>query len=406
MADPRGLAAALAPFHEVRKHLQATQARLSALLTTITGEAAVRTGNLERLPAAARFNPFSVAVPFNPFAVLPKVVDTANAAETGAEAGARRADTGKRAAAAAGARPAASGSAALAGLARAADSLRQAPGRAPDLPPSAAALTAAALGVADASAQARAAAQAPAADLPANAQAAGDLIEALLKRHAPPRAATRLHGTGARSAPTSDDGDAAPARRTAAASAARTAPAAADHPAARDALNAGAAATRGSRLARGEGLEYAPPSRLHAASAPWDELADRTATRTIAAMDATPIGAPAMHAAALDHGDAVLRSLLDADPLRPTTGAEALDGATPASGARAPSRSPLQRAPSRLLATVGTGPVAQQPAAAASLHAAVQMPTGSAPGDSAGGLAENLDRLLREQAWLRGVDLT
>ena len=52
MADPRRLAAALAPFHEARTHLEAAQARLSALLAAVTGEAAARTGNLERLPAA------------------------------------------------------------------------------------------------------------------------------------------------------------------------------------------------------------------------------------------------------------------------------------------------------------------------------------------------------------------
>ena len=91
MADTRRLAAALAPFHEASKHLQATQARLSALLAAVTDEAAARTGNLERLPAAARFNPFSAATPFNPFAVLPKVVDAANGAEAGAKAAGRRA---------------------------------------------------------------------------------------------------------------------------------------------------------------------------------------------------------------------------------------------------------------------------------------------------------------------------
>ncbi|MHB1374569.1 MAG: hypothetical protein ACYCWL_11860, partial [Thauera sp.] len=104
MADTRRLAAALAPFHEASKHLQATQARLSALLAAVTAEAAARTGNLERLPAAARFNPFAVATPFNPFAVLPNVVDAANAAEAGAKAGGRRSDNGSRAAPGAAAR--------------------------------------------------------------------------------------------------------------------------------------------------------------------------------------------------------------------------------------------------------------------------------------------------------------
>jgi hypothetical protein len=114
-----------------------------------------------------------------------------------------------------------------------------------------------------------------------------------------------------------------------------------------------------------------------------------------------------MDAPALTHGDAVLRSLLDSVPPRPATGTQALDGVQPEPLARAPTRSPLQRAPSRLLAAVGTTWAAQPPAAAAaSLHAATQMPSASAPGDSATDLATGLERLLREQAWLRGVDLT
>src|SRR5690606_21177424 len=188
MADTRRLAAALAPFHEASKHLQATQARLSALLAAVTDEAAARTGNLERLPAAARFNPFSAATPFNPFAVLPKVVDAANGAEAGVKARGRRSDNGSRAASGAAARAGAGARAGLAGLASAADSLRQAPGRAPDLPPSAAALTpAAATPRAEAGrAPARtapsvtAAAAAGAGKGSANACSVGELINAVL----------------------------------------------------------------------------------------------------------------------------------------------------------------------------------------------------------------------------------
>ncbi|MDX9885491.1 hypothetical protein [Thauera sp.] len=401
MADPRTLTTALAPFHAARTHLEAAQARLSALLAAVTGEAAARTGNLERLPAAARFNPFAVAVPFNPFAVLPKVFDAANGADAAAKARGRHADKGSRAAPGATARPSASASAALAGLASAADSLAQAPRRAPDLPPSAAALAAAA-----ANAQARAAAAEPLASRPASEQAvhalaAGELIEALLQRHAPPRAATRLHGIGARSAPARDDGDAARARHTAAASAAGAAQAAADRPAARReaAIDPSTAAARGAVLAPGGEYGDAPPSRLHAASAPWGE---RAAMATASGIDAAPVGAPA-----LQHGDAVLRSLLDSVPPRPARAAQALDGIRPEPLARAPTRSPLQRAPSRLLAAVGTAPAAQPPAAAAaSLHAPTQVPAGSASGDNAADLADGLERLLREQAWLRGVDLT
>lgn len=396
MADPRRIAAALAPFHEARTHLEAAQARLSALLAAVTGEAAARTGNLERLPAAARFNPF---------AVLPKVFDAANGADATAKAHARRADKGSRAAPMATARPGASASAGLAG---AANSLTQAPRRAPDLPPSTAAL---ALAATAANAQVRAAAVEPLASRPASeqgvhAQAAGELIVALLQRHAPPRAATRLHGIGARSAPARDDGDAAPARRTTAASAAGAAQAAdadaaADRPAARRAaaIDASTAAARGALLAPGGEYGDAPPSRLHAASALWGE---RAAMATATGIDAAPMDAPA-----LQHGDAVLRSLLDSVPPRPASVAQALDGVRPEPLARAPTRSPLQRAPSRLLAAVGTAPAAQPPAAAAaSLHAATQVPAGSAPGDNAADLADGLERLLREQAWLRGVDLT
>ena len=388
MADPRRLATALAPFHQFSKHLQATQARLSALLAAVAGGAVARTGDLERLPAAARFNPFAVAVPFNPFTVLPEVFEPATTADPGAKARGRRADRGSRAAPGATARTGAS-----AALAGAADSLPQAPGRAPDLPPSAAAL---ALAATAANTQARPAGAEPLASRPASehaahVQAAGELIEALLQRHAPPRAATRLHGIGARSAPARYDGDAAPARHTVAASAAGAAQAAdvaADHPAARGAV-----------VAPGGDHGDAAPSRLHAASAPWGE---RAAMRTATGMDAAPMDAPA-----LKHGDAVLRSLLDSVPPRPATGTQALDGVQPEPLARAPTRSPLQRAPSRLLAAVGTTWAAQPPAAAAaSLHAATQMPSASAPGDSATDLATGLERLLREQAWLRGVDLT
>ena len=407
MADPRRLAAALAPFHEVRTYLEAAQARLSALLAAVTGEAAARTGNLERLPAAARFNPFAVGVPFNPFAVLPKVFEAANGADAAANARGRRADKGSRAAPESTARP--SASAALAGLASAADSLPQAPRRAPDLPPSAAALAPAALAAAAANTQARPAAAQPLASRPASEQAvhalaAGELIEVLLQRHPPPRAATRLHGIGARSAPARHDGDAATARHPAAASAARAtqaAAAAADRSAARRAaaIEPSMAATRGTLLAPGGEYGDAPPSRLHAASAPWGE---RAAMATASGIDAAPVDAPA-----LQHGDAVLRSLLDSVPPRPARLAQALDGVRPEPLARAPTRSPLQRAPSRLLAAVGTAAAAQTPAAAAaSLHAATQVPAGSAPGDNAADLADGLERLLREQAWLRGVDLT
>lgn len=395
MDDPRRLATALAPFREAGKHLLATQARLSTLLAAVTGEVAAHAGKLERLPAAARFTPFSAAAPFNPFAVLPDGVNAANTAGRDGKARARRTDADRRGAPTAAPHSAATGGA---GLASAAGRLRRGRDGAPELPPSAAARAAALI---DAVA-AGAAAQAPAASLPASEQAArtvaaGELIEALLQRHAPPHAAPRAHGIGARAAAANHDSDAASARRTTAASAARAAQAAAEHPAASDgATTNGAAAARGALLAPGEKFEPTAPSPLHATSAPWSERADRSLGETASGLDAHQ-----MEAVALEPGDAVLRSLLDADRLRPATGAPALDGVPPASGARAPTRSPLQRAASRLLATAATGPIAQPSAAAASLHAARQQPAASAPGDGAAGLAENLDRLLREQAWLR-----
>lgn len=401
MADPRRLAAALAPFHEVSKHLEATQARLSGLLAAFAREAEAHTGDLERLPAAARFNPF---------AVLPKAFEPAHTADPDDKVGGRRADKGSRAAQASAPRPAATGTTALASLAGAAGNLRQASGRTPDIPPSAAALTPAALGAAAARerSRARAAGPEPMASLPAREQAAhayaaGELIDALLKRHAPPRAPTRLHGIGTRSAQASHDGDAAPAQRVATTSAARAAQAAADHPALRHGaeLAASAAAAHGALLAPGAGHGHAPPSRLHAASAPWGELSCQAATQAGAGMDA----------AAMEHGDEALRRLLDSGFAHPATVAQAFESVRPETLMRAPTRSPQRRAPSRLLGASGpqdvaTAPATSAKAATATPASAMTTPAPAMPADGAADLAAGLDRLLREQAWLRGVDLT
>ena len=322
MADTRRLAAALAPFHEASKHLRATQARLSALVAAVTGAAAARTGNLERLPAAARFNPFAVATPLNPFTVLPKAVDAANAAEAGAGAGGRR----TRPAPAAAARPGANASAAAAGLASAADSLRQAPGRAADLPPSVAARTAAAAArpetgrtLAD-TAVSGAATAAGAGTSSADTPSVGDLIGGLLQRHSAPRPDTRPTANAQPNASATDIGT------------------------------------------------YLQP-----------------ATDTLGTLVAPLFLRPV-----------------------PVSGA----GPAEAGPQRASGRLPLLRAPSRLLGTAAPGTQATAAAAAtaktwtAAAEPASGQPAFGQPADGPAELAAELDRLLREQAWLRGVDLT
>ena len=82
-------------------------------------------------------------------------------------------------------------------------------------------------------------------------------------------------------------------------------------------------------------------------------------------------------------------------------------GAAKADTQRASGRLPLLRAPSRLLgATLPDAQAATTPAANAKAWAAPAAPASSQPADGPADLAAGLERLLREQAWLRGVDLT
>ena len=87
----------------------------------------------------------------------------------------------------------------------------------------------------------------------------------------------------------------------------------------------------------------------------------------------------------------------------PHTGA----GASKANAQRASERLPLLRAPSRLLGAAA--PAAQAtaaPAGSAKAWTAAAAPASGQPADGPADLAAGLERLLREQAWLRGVDLT
>ena len=89
-------------------------------------------------------------------------------------------------------------------------------------------------------------------------------------------------------------------------------------------------------------------------------------------------------------------------------------GAAPAEAGpqRASERLPLLRAPSRLLGAAAPGTQAAAAAAAtakvrtAAAEPASGQPAFGQPADGPAELAAELDRLLREQAWLRGVDLT
>ena len=82
-------------------------------------------------------------------------------------------------------------------------------------------------------------------------------------------------------------------------------------------------------------------------------------------------------------------------------------GAAKADAQRVSGRPPLLRAPSRLLgATAPDAQATTAPAANAKAWAAPVAPASGQPADGPADLAAGLDRLLREQAWLRGVDLT
>ena len=82
-------------------------------------------------------------------------------------------------------------------------------------------------------------------------------------------------------------------------------------------------------------------------------------------------------------------------------------GAAKADAQRASGRPPLLRAPSRLLGAAAPGTQATAtPAANAKAWATPAAPASGQPADGPADLAAGLDRLLREQAWLRGVDLT
>ena len=404
MADTRRLAAALAPFHAASKHLQATQARLSALLAAVTGEVAARTDNLERLPAAARFNPFAVALPLNPF-VMPKFVDAANAAEAGAKARGRRSDNGSRVAPGAAARPGAGASAALSGLASAADGLR----RTPDLPPSAAALTrAAATPRAEAGpAPARTAPTSAAAGKgSANACSVGELINAVLQGHTAPAAPPEAGRTLAR---TARSGAAAAAGAGKASASAQSVGALIDvvlqgtAPVARPEAGGTLARTARSGAAAVVDAAQASVSGRSVGELIGSLLQRHAAPRPTT--NAQPTASTADVGVHLQSATETLHTLVA--PLFLRAAPDAGAGAAKADAQRVSGRPPLLRAPSRLLgATAPDAQATTAPAANAKAWAAPVAPASGQPADGPADLAAGLDRLLREQAWLRGVDLT
>jgi hypothetical protein len=228
------------------------------------------------------------------------------------------------------------------------------------------------------------------------ARNAGELIGELLQRHPAPRQPARLQGIGARPAATSAlpvNGDTPAGQRTAAPGAA-------------------IATSPDSRLqAR---MRSTPPGRTYdtVARAPDGEHTGTSFSRCASAGLVPSEPTPARDAAApapahLPSGGDTLRALVTPLFLRPAP------GVAPAAAEQGPGtqhridRPTVLRAPSRLLgaAAPGNGSAATRPVVTQA-NGAAQAPTTTIPADTSADLATGLDRLLREQAWLRGVDLT
>ena len=131
--------------------------------------------------------------------------------------------------------------------------------------------------------------------------------------------------------------------------------------------------------------------------------APRPDTRPTANVQPTASAADA--GAYLQDAHDTLRTLVAPLFLRPLpdTGA----GPAEAGAQRASERLPLLRAPSRLLGAAAPGtPATAAAAATAKTWTAAAEPASGQSADGPADLAAGLDRLLREQAWLRGVDLT
>lgn len=406
MADARKLSAALAPFRHCRNMLQSAQARLSGLLAACTRDGVTRIERLSGLPAAAQFTPFdALSTPGGQAGAGTSAPQTAPG---------RLRATGHNAAAlsAANRGPASAGPAgfvrqALANVSAApasqisprAPGQRKAPAMNIDTPTNTSAPPAA---------RGAAALQTGAIERVTRACDAGELIDALLQRHAAPRHPARLHGIGAR-------------------------PTAAQALSGADDAAVGQATRLGAALASATPAAWAnrdttPAQQPSAETAP-DVATDRAAFGPVSSprMRETPMSAdtaPARDtsdtnmpgpASLLQTGGNTLRALVTPLFLRPTPGAEPAANAAGSSPSR-PDRLPVLRSPSRLLAAAHTAsagaatPTAGAKAGTAPPAFATTAPTLAMDTDSAADshtdFAAGLDRLLREQAWLRGVDLT
>ncbi len=430
MAERRPPAPALARFQACSGALQAVEERLADMLDACQGAGVAQLERLQQLPAAAGFRPFSELA-------------TSDASPTVSAAPAQDAERGSRAHAA---RMTPPSPGRTQSLHRAEPSLatpmstpgsagranthpanqKDAPGaattglidtRPAPSPPASAAFVRVAGARAESSA--------------AGVQDAGALITALLQRHPAPRTSARLRGIGA--------AEPAPLRPTGHAGGTNTGVAAARPSGPPGTLHDPAFGATQDRVAqRGQAFERAPrpappadrpfPGEFFAA----DKIAAARAASAPGHASALASGHPAPHrtqmgarfadtaadaSRLLRSGDEALRTLVA--PLFMRTAPFAMPSSVMASAiphadlaAGAATRSvapPVLRAPSRLLAAAqrvdGASNAGKAPAGT-SAAAPVPSATSASALDTAADLASGLDRLLREQAWLRGVDLT
>lgn len=434
MAERRAPAPALARFQACSGALQAGEERLADLLDACQGAGVAQFERLQQLPAAAGFRPLSGPLSGLATGDAPPAASAAPAQDAERRSNARAARITPFSPGSSQPTPPAAPSLATplttpasAGLANTRPAaLKNAPGTATagffdarTTPPEPASAPSASVtgALADASA--------------ARVQDAGALITALLQRHPAPRTSAKLRGIGA--------AEPAPLRPTGHAEGTNTGAAAARPGSQPGPLHApGFGATQDRVAQRGEAFERAPrpappADRLshgdffaadkvaaaRAASAPGQVSALASG---LAAPHGTQRGALLEDAAAdgarlLRSGDEALRTLVAPLFIRAVPFAmpsSAMPSATPhadlATGAATRSVAPpVLRAPSRLLAAAQRGDSpgsAGKAPAGPSAAAPVPSATSASPLDTAADLAGGLDRLLREQAWLRGVDLT
>lgn len=378
---------ALAPFQACREALRHVESRLSAVLVACEAAGAQQLGNLQRLPAAARFQPFS-SEPLCPQAdASPASEDRADDGQPLTAAGSRRNARGSRP----GHPPTHAGDERSPAGRRA---------RPIDLPGRIPAATAPAVGPAAGPVGRALVGPAQQDAVGKGAQDAAALIAALLYRHPAPRQPARLHGIGG--APAGMPG-ATPG--TLSAGAGRT-----DSP-----PSVGPARATLAPGGRGEDHEAqtAAPAPSPASPPPFPHLQTPAARRMGPMHGAAPpvtaeaararAAAPTGPARAQQSGTTALHTLVTPLFMRAT-----LQPAAPAEAAARAAQPPVLRAASRLLAAVpardGQGQAGKSATGAPVADAAWPAKQAAALG-AASELADGLERLLREQALLRGVDL-